>query len=92
MSELLQLLTLAKETDLSGRVNNLIAVVQSHDAEIAQLRNTVNQLVDGAKGDAIANVIFAWVGLAIFVVTLVLFGRYVTKLERRIKALEAPKT
>lgn len=92
MSELLQLLTLAKDADLSGRVNNLIAVAQSHDAEIDQLREKVNEMILAGQHGDMTNVIFAWVGWAIFVATIIFFGWYVNKLERRIAALEAQKS
>jgi len=92
MSELIQVLSLAKDAELSTRVSNLILVAQAHDSEIQQLRTTVNQLIDAGKSTSLANVILAWVGLAVFVATIIVFGWYMTKMERRIKALEAQKS
>lgn len=91
MSDLLQLLTLAKDGELSTRIDNLLAVATAHDAEIKQLQESVNQLIDGGRHIAIYNVALAWVALAGFTAAMILFGWYVSKLDRRIKALESAK-
>ncbi|MDI6447869.1 hypothetical protein [Anaerobaca lacustris] len=91
MIELLQLLQLAKDSDLATKVANLATIAQAHDAEIRQLREQINQLIDshnGAMGTSAIVAIAVGVGFTAAVAGMVYQTILMGRVDRRLKALE----